>query len=166
MHYPKKALLLCGLLSVTAACSSKSEGNSDTCNPGDQDGMVGGDNIVLVNVSDTGYAVGGVDSGSTEPNISVQNFAHVTLTLTNVGTTPHSLRIACIPTELPQGCPTMSCFPDNASIPALDPGQSATVSFVTPAVEGAYPFTSDVAGDSTPEADGGELGLVGEFVLM
>ena len=153
------------MVACVSACSSKSDDN-DACNPGDQDGVVGGNNIVLVNVSDTGYAVGGVDSGSTEPNIAVENLAMVTLTLTNVGTTPHDLQIACIPTGSPAGCPTMSCFPANANIPSLAPGASATVSFTTPAVEGAYQFTSDVPGDSTTEADGGVTGLVGEFVLM
>jgi hypothetical protein len=38
--------------------------------------------------------------------------------------------------------------------------------FVTPAVEGAYPFTSDEPGDTTAGSDGTETGLVGEFVLM
>jgi hypothetical protein len=154
------------LVGVSACSSSKSDDGSDSCNPGDQDGVVGGNDIVLVNVSDTGYAVGGVDSGSTEPNIAVENSSHVTLTLTNVGSKPHDMQIACIPTGLPAGCPAMSCFPDNASIPSLAPGASTTVSFTTPAVEGAYQFTSDVGDDSTTGADGGVTGLVGEFVLM
>jgi hypothetical protein len=60
----------------------------------------------------------------------------------------------------------MSCFPDDANIPTLQPGSSTTVMFTTPAVEGAYPFRSDFDGDTTTEADGGVSGLVGEFVLM
>jgi len=122
--------------------------------------------MVLLNVSDTGYAVGGVDSGSTQPNVAVQNRSNVTLKLTNVGTRPHSLYIACIPTGLPAGCPSMSCFPDDANIPALAPGDNATVTFATPAVEGAYQFTSNEDGDTRADADGGLTGLVGEFVLM
>lgn len=159
------SLLLFGLL-LANACSSKS-GADDSCNPGDQDGVVGGNNVVLLSVSDTEFTVGGVDSGSTEPNIAVQNLSNVMLTLTNVGTKPHSLQLACIPSGLPATCALqMSCFPDNANIPPLAPGDSVTTSFTTPAVEGAYQFTSTVAGDSTVEADGGVAGLVGEFVLM
>lgn len=157
--------VLLGLLLVSACSSSKSD-NDDSCDTGDQDGVVGGNNTVLLSVSDTAFAVGGVDSGSTEPNIAVQNLSNVTLTLTNVGTKPHSLSIGCVPTGLPAGCPSMSCFPANANIPALAPGASSTTMFATPAVEGAYTFTSDVPGDSNAGADGGATGLVGEFVLM
>lgn len=150
-------------LLVTTGCNSS---GNDSCNPGDQDGVLGGTNTVLLNVSDTAYSVGGVDSGSTEPNIAVQNLSHVELTLTNVGTRPHGLHIACIPTGLPAACPAMSCFPDSANIPSLAPGDSVTVTFATPALEGAYPFGSDEAGDTSTGADGGVTGLVGEFVLM
>jgi hypothetical protein len=156
-------------LGLASGCSSKSD--DDRCTPGDQDGVTGAraSMTVLLNVSDTGYAVGGVDSGSTEPNITVQNLTKVVLTLTNVGTAPHGMQIACIPTGLPAGCPALSCFPDTANIAPLAPGASVTVTFVTPAVEGSYPFT-DTASDSTTvgegDADGSAPGLVGEFVLM
>jgi hypothetical protein len=158
------ALVLVGLVLASAtACTSSDDG--DACNPGDQDGVVGGSNVVLLNVSDTAFAVGGVDSGSTEPNIAVQNLSNVILTLTNVGTKPHDLQIDCIPTGLPANCPAMSCFPDNANIPPLAPGASTTATFATPAVEGAYRFVSDEDGDTSANA-GGVTGLVGEFVLM
>jgi hypothetical protein len=147
------------------ACGYSGESARD-CNPDDSDGVVGGNYTVLISVNDTGYAVGGVDSGSTEPNIAAQNRSNVTLTLTNVGTTPHGLHVACIPTGLPEACPALSCFPDAANIPPLAPGDSATVTFVTPALEGAYPFISDAPGDTASDADGGVTGLVGEFVLM
>ena len=148
-----------GLLLATA-CGSDAKDNDDgdnSCQPDDQDGVVGGNNKILLNVSDTGFAVGGVDSGSTQPNIAVQNTSNVTLTITNVGTKPHSFRVACRPTELPAGCPQMSCFPDAANAPAIAPGDSVTLTFATPAVEGEYQFTSDEPGDDA---------LVGEFVLM
>jgi hypothetical protein len=163
---PVPLLLLAFALLLASGCNASSDSN-DSCKPADQDGVIGGTETVtvLLSVSDTGYAVGGVDSGSTEPNIAVQNLSHVMLTLTNVGARPHGMHIACIPTGLPAGCPAMSCFPDNANIPTLAPGDNATVTFVTPAVEGAYQFTSDEAGD-TSDADGGVTGLVGEFVLM
>ncbi|HEX3777061.1 MAG TPA: hypothetical protein VHV51_21455 [Polyangiaceae bacterium] len=159
-----KRLVLLGTLTLIA-CSSKS---SDSCNPGDQDGVVGTGSsfTVLINVSDTEFAVGGIDSGSTEPNVPTQNLEPTTMTLTNTGTKPHDLKIACIPSGLPASCPAMSCFPDNANIPTLQPGESKTVMFTTPAVEGDYPFTSDLDGDTTIEPDGGVAGLVGEFVLM
>jgi hypothetical protein len=156
---------LCAFV-VTSASGCNNSDAGDRCDPGDQDGVVGGNNTVLLNVSDTGFAVGGVDSGSTEPNITVQNLSNVTLTMTNVGTKPHDLHLACIPTGLPAGCPAMSCFPDNANIPPLAPEDSATVTFMTPAVEGAYPFVSDEDGDTATDAGGGVTGLVGEFVLM
>lgn len=144
------------LLALVAACSSGAGGEADECAPDDVDGIVGGSTTVLVNVSDTGYAVGGVNSGSTQPNIAVQNSSSVKLTLTNVGSRPHAFRIACIPTGLPAGCPQKSCFPDSASVAELAPGDSVTVTFTTPAVEGAYSITSDQAGDSD---------LLGQFVL-
>ncbi len=141
------------------ACSSDAKDNDgdDLCQPDDQDGVVGGNSKVLLNVSDTGFAVGGVDSGSTQPNIAVQNTSTVILTITNVGTKPHSFHVACRPSELPAGCSQTSCFPDEAQVPAIDPGASVTVTFRTPAVEGEYAFTSDEPGDEA---------LVGEFVLM
>jgi hypothetical protein len=170
-----------GMALSAVNCSSGSSGNgANSCTPGDADGITGAGNYpVLVNVSDTGFAVGGVDSGSTESNITTQNIQTVTLTLTNVGTKPHDMVIECIPTGLPAGCAQTSCFPnpDDAGstpgsttlVPTLQPGASKAVMFVTPAVEGAYTFISDVPGDDThyDPADGGVTGnLVGEFNLM
>lgn len=152
-----------GLVLVTTRCTEKSVGQ---CTPDDQDGVNGGNYVVLVSVSDTGFAVGGVDSGSTEPNIAIQNLGNVTLTLTNTGQKPHDMTIECIPTGLGAGCPATSCFPANANIATLEPGQSMTTTFVTPAVEGAYPFISDEPGDVETSSDGSVTGLVGEFVLM
>jgi hypothetical protein len=155
-----------------AACSSSSGSNGassddddDSCAPGDQDGITGGTDTVLLSVSDTGFGVGGPDSGSTQSNITVQNLASVSLTLTNIGTRPHDFVVQCLPTPNGRGCPTQSCFPTGANIPPLDPGTSATVTFTTPVTEGSYTFVSDVPGDSTL-ADGGATGLVGYFNLM
>jgi hypothetical protein len=176
----------CVSLAVLAAHCGGSKGggdddnDNDPCSTGDADGIAGGPATELVSVSDTGFTVGGVDSGSTEPNIAFQNLAVVTLTLTNTGTKPHDMVVLCIPTGLPAMCmnPT-SCFPnpDDAGattsgavtlVPTLQPGQSATVTFTAPIVEGTYGFFSDVAGDNTSvAADGGVSGnLQGEFVLM
>jgi hypothetical protein len=139
---------------ATAGCGDGDGG--DSCVPDDQDGVIGGENTVLLSVSDAAFAVGGVGSGSTQRNITIQNSSNVTLTLTNVGTRPHSFVVECIPSELPPACPQTSCFPDAANIPALAPEASATVKFRVPVVEGAYPFSSDVPGDQA---------LLGQFVI-
>ena len=154
-------------LALPTACSSDASDNGGACQADDQDGVLGGANTVLLNVSDTGFAVGGVDSGSTQSNITVENSSTVKLTITNVGTTPHSFVVGCIPSGLPASCNMpQSCFPDAAHIPPIDPGDKVTVSFTTPPVEGAYQFTSDVEGDTTTDKDGNVAGLVGEFNLM
>ncbi len=150
-------LLLILTIAGTSACSSDSDdADTDSCVPGDADGIVGGTNTVLLNVSDTAFAVGGVNSGSTQPNITVQNSSAVKLTVTNVGSTPHSFKVACIPSGLPAGCEQTSCFPDEANLAAIAPGDSMSTTFATPAVEGAYQFTSDEPGDDD---------IVGQFVL-
>lgn len=156
----------CPWFVAVMACSSNT--NGDSCTPSDQDGVLGGpnDSVVLVSVSDTAFSVGGVDSGSTARNIAIQNSSKVTLTLTNVGTKPHDLVIQCIPTGLPAGCPAISCFPKNANVPSVPPGQNATTTFTVPVFEGAYLFTSDEAGDTEKSPDGSLTGLVGEFVLI
>lgn len=142
---------------VLASCSNgATSGGVNECTPNDQDGVIGGKIAVLLTVSDAGFAVGGVDSGSTQRNITIQNSVRVTLTLTNAGTRPHSFVVGCIPTELPSGCKQRSCFPAEANIAPVDPGKSVTTEFVTPLVEGAYPFSSDVPGDDA---------LVGQFVI-
>lgn len=142
---------------VLSACSNDgTRSGANECTPNDQDGVIGGKIAVLLTVSDTGFAVGGVDSGSTQRNITIQNSVDVTLTLTNVGKTPHSFVVDCIPTELPAGCKQKSCFPPEANIDPIDPGKSSTTKFVTPLVEGAYRYSSDVPGDDD---------LVGQFVI-
>jgi hypothetical protein len=157
--------MFCATLAAMPACSGI-ETSGDQCMGGDQDGVSGGSIAVLMTVSDTAFAVGGLDSGSDQRNIAVQNSSSVTLTLANVGMQPHSFIVHCISTVPVAGCSDQSCFPLNANISALPPGQSATTTFVAPAVEGAYPFTSDEPGDTRVGADGVVTGLVGEFVLM
>jgi len=146
-------------IALLTACGSdaKVDPNGDSCLPDDQDGVVGGNITVLLNVNDTGFAVGGLNSGSMQPNIAVQNTSNVKLTISNVGTTPHSFHVACRPTELPAGCAQLSCFPDAANVPAIAPGDRVTVTFKTPVVEGEYQFTSDEPGDEA---------LIGQFVVM
>jgi hypothetical protein len=186
----RSAFVACALGALLAGASAGcgpgnnatngSDQSADMCTPGDQDGVNGGYYTILVSVSDTGFTVGGVNSGSTEPNITVQNLGIVTLTLTNTGTRPHDMVVQCIPTGLPAVCmnPT-SCFdnPNDAGtstpnavtlIPPIQPGTSQTLVVQVPLVEGIYNFISDVpADDTTFEPDGGVSGnLVGDFVLM
>jgi hypothetical protein len=144
------------LLFALAGCRQERGESADVCAPGDQDGVIGGETTVLLTVSDGGFAVGGVNSGSMQRNITIQNSSRVTLTLTNVGTKPHSFVVECIPSHSPAECPQTSCFPMEATIAGLQPGESATAQFTVPAVEGAYPFSSDLPGDEA---------LVGQFVL-
>jgi hypothetical protein len=151
-------------LALALAASRCTSSSGDPCFT-DADGVVGGSSTIQLTVSDTAFSVGGVDSGSSEPNITVQNLSQVTLIMTNVGARAHDLVVSCLATPNAAGCPTESCFPPEAGIGPVPPGGSATITFTTPAVEGAYPFVSDQPGDTATLADGG-IGLVGEFVLM
>jgi hypothetical protein len=151
---------------ATTHCSSTASAGPDAGCATDLNGMQGGTDVVYLTVSDTAFAVGGVDSGSTQSNITIENAATVTLTLINVGTKPHDFVVQCQPTPNTNGCPMESCFPPEANIPALAPGKSATTKFVAPFKEGAYPFISDLPGDAQTSPDGGTTGLVGEFLLM
>ena len=158
------AVFCATFVSMTACSSNKASG--DQCMGGDQDGVSGGSTRVLMSVSDTAFAVGGLDSGSDQRNVAVQNLSSVTLTLTNVGTKHHSFVVQCISTVPIAGCPALSCFPLSANVSALPPGQNSTTTFVAPAVEGAYQFISDEPGDTQVGANGVVTGLVGEFVIM
>jgi len=126
------------------------------CNP-DQNGTTGGVNVIHLTMTDTGFTVGAVGNGPGEPNITTENLAHVMLTITNSGTRPHDFVIQCIATPNTSGCPQQTCFPPEANSTAIDPGAMKTLDFVTPAHEGAYPFSSDLPGDTA---------LIGQFVLM
>jgi hypothetical protein len=94
------------------------------------------------------------DTGFSKLLLATQNDAQATLTLTNNGTTPHGFKVGCTSVapaypDLPAGCRTTTCFPDNASIPPLAPGASATIIFDTPNPDGLiYPFTSNEPADS------------------
>ncbi|HEX4512448.1 MAG TPA: hypothetical protein VH054_02895 [Polyangiaceae bacterium] len=121
--------------------------DDDACTPGDQDGVIGGNVTFDLHVTDQAFSTLILES---------QNDATITLTLTNDGTTPHDFVVDCLPTPNDQGCPTTSCFPADASVAPLSPGQSSTITFITPLVEGIYTFRSDVAGDAQ----------TGQFILQ
>ena len=154
-----------GSVLADAGCGNDGSGSADACRT-DQNGASGGSQVVDLTVNDVAFSVGAADSGSTEPNITVENAATVTLTIVNAGSKPHDLVVHCRPTPNGLGCPVQSCFPPGANIPPLQPGASATTTFVAPFQEGAYLFTSDIDGDTQTAPDGSVAGLVGELVLM
>jgi len=154
-----------GLVTASIQCSGEASGtNPNGACTKDQNGVNGGHDTVFLTVSDTAFAVGAPNSG--QPNITIENLSTVTLTLNNVGTKPHDLVVSCRSTPNAGGSPLPSCFPPEAGIPPVAAGQSATTMFVAPCLEGAYPFISDLPGDTETSADGGTVGLVGEFLLM
>ena len=109
-------------------------------------------------MSDTGFFVGGPDSGSTSTNVAFENSSTVMLTLFNVGTRPHDFTIQCQPPSA-DNCEMTWCFPTEANIPAVAPGASATTTFVAPFSEGVYVFTSDLDGDTQGAAGRGSDGF-------
>ena len=147
---------------VLLHCSSSSNGASTGDDGGgcfpDNDGITGGSYTFVLTVDDTGFS---------KTILSSQNDAAVTVTLTNMGTTPHGFAVGCTsvtpayPT-LPAGCPSTACFPPNASIPPLAPGASATITFDTPTPDGLiYPFTSNEPNDSAvPGLNDGQFSLM------
>jgi hypothetical protein len=136
--------------------SSDDGGESSPCKPPDSDGITGGCFAFDLTVDDTGF---------TPIILKAQNNAQVTLTLKNAGTKPHDLAQGCVALGSP-GCPPQICFPQQANVRALGPGETVTVTFVTPFVEGIYDFRSDLPGDSQVAGDGGIGGLWGQFVLQ
>jgi hypothetical protein len=130
------------------ACSSEPEQN-DACTPDDADGIIDEPATLLLTVSDTEFL----------PKVlAAQNTSEVTLIFRNDGTTPHSFVVDCKPTPNNDGCPTESCFPADSKIEPVPPGESVTIVFETPLVEGIYDFHSDVAEDAefTP----------GQFIIL
>ena len=154
-----------GLFAGATHCSNGSPTTADGgCQLDDQNGTSGGAKVVDIAVSDTGFFVGGPDSGSTSSNVAFENSTVVTLTLFNVGTKPHDLTVQC---QAPSAdnCQMSWCFMP-ANVPTVQPGQSVETTLTAPFSEGVYVFTSDLPGDTQEQPDGGLTGLVGEFVLM
>jgi len=153
---PPYLMLVPSLGLALASCGSGSQG-SDSCATGDTDGINGGAFSFDVTVDETGFS---------PVILKAENLGNVTLTLKNTGSKPHDFVVDCIPQSV-AGCPSQSCFPAAANIAALQPGASATTTFVAPNPEGIYNFRSDVAGDSQVDADdGGVTGLWGQFVVQ
>ncbi|MFZ5891832.1 MAG: cupredoxin domain-containing protein [Myxococcota bacterium] len=119
----------------------------ETCTPDDLDGVIGGAWTFALVVDDTNFA----------PLIlKTQNSSTVTVSLENRGTRPHDFAIDCLPTPNDDGCPSESCFPPEATIAPVEPGEKGSAAFQTPRVEGIYTFRSTLAGDT----------LTGQFVVQ
>jgi hypothetical protein len=127
-------------------CSGPGE-SGDKCQPPDADGIVGTTKTVGVTVDDDGF--------SPTP-ITAQNFTKMTIELRNAGTKPHGFAVGCVATPNDTGCPTKSCFPDDARIAPIEPGEMATAHFAVPATEQIYPVTSTADGDE----------IEGQFVVQ
>lgn len=122
------------------ACSSADQ--NDTCTPNDADGIASEPAMAYLTVTDEEFI----------PKIlAAQNTSEITLTLENLGTAPHGFVIDCLRTPNSDGCPMQSCFPSEAKIEPVAPGEKVTVSFESPLVEGIYPFRSFVPGDAELE---------------
>lgn len=123
---------------AAAACSDPGAGE-DVCSLDDADGVVGGSYVFEVSVDDAAFF---------PVVLKAQNDSAVTLRLTNTGSTPHNLVFDCLPTPNDNRCPSESCFPEQAQVPSVAPGESASVNFDTPLPEGIYDFRSNLASDT------------------
>jgi len=152
-----------GLLGVALVGCSSSGGDSGggggaaACFP-DNDGINGGDYTFDLTVDDTAFS---------KKIISTQNDAQATVTLKNTGTKPHGFAVGCTGTassypDAPAGCPTVACFPSDATLAPIAPGASQTITFDTPTPDNLiYPFKSTEPDDSTVPALND-----GQWVLM
>jgi hypothetical protein len=115
---------------LAAACS---DAEGDACALEDQDGIIGGRDVRVIRVDDDGF----------DPIlVKTQNQSNVTLTLENNGTEEAGFIVDCLPTPNDDGCAQESCFPDEAMIDPIPPGESETVEFQAPEVEGEYVFSA------------------------
>jgi hypothetical protein len=138
----------------------------------DHDGINGGSYVFDLTVDDTGFSK--TDSSGAVGSaliLSTQNDATVTLTLKNAGTKSHGFEVECTsvtpayPT-VPAGCPSVACFPSNATIAPLAPGESKTITFNTPTPDGLnYPFRSSEPSDCAVPGLNGENNSL-QWVLM
>jgi hypothetical protein len=153
-------LVLCGAALLCACSSSPSSattGDGGACFP-DNDGLSGGNDIEDLTVDDTGFS---------RLVLNTENSDTITFTLTNMGTKPHGFEVECTSVlpgypNLPAGCPSMSCFPANSTIPPIEPGASVTITFITPVADNLiYPFKSSEPSDSAvPGLNNGQWSLM------
>lgn len=143
------AFALLTALAAFSCSSSHADKAGGACTPDDADGIVDDPATLLVTVTDIDF----------KPKIlAVQNSSTITLTVENQGTTPHSFVVDCVPTPNSDGCPMQSCFPSEAQIEPVAPGEKTTVVFESPLVEQIYIFHSDVPEDTALEP--------GQFIIQ
>jgi hypothetical protein len=130
------ALLSSGL--AISRCGSTSTKKTIACAEVG-DGVSGGAASIVIIVDDDGFR---------PRQVTAQDKAKVTLTLKNEGTRPHGFAVDCVPTPNSDSCPSQSCFLDNATIPPIPPGGSATITVVAPDLERPYPIRSTARGDT------------------
>jgi hypothetical protein len=145
------AILQCSSASNPSSSSGDDGGD---CYP-DNDGVNDIASTVALSVSDTEFS---------RTVISTQNASTVTLTLTNTGTKAHGFAVGCTSVlssypDLPAGCASTACFPSTSTISALVPGQSTSVTFITPVPDNlVYPYKSNEPGDSDVPGLNGSTG--------
>jgi len=144
-----RGALLLAAATVALGCSSSDPEKNDACTPDDADGIIDEPANPVLTVTDSEFM---------PKIITTQNSSTVTLTFKNQGTKPHGFVVDCLPTPNRDGCPMESCFPTEAKIEPIQPGEEVQISFETPLVEGIYPFHSDLAGHSELEP--------GQFIIQ
>jgi hypothetical protein len=138
--------LLVLLSAALLHCSSGSDSTEDgECFP-DADGISGKPYTIKLTVDDQGFS---------KSVLNTENDSSVTLTLENTGTLSHGFELECVDVRpefpnLPAGCPATSCFPAASTIAPLAPGESTTVTFITPTPDNLiYPFKSSAPDDAS-----------------
>lgn len=144
MRYRANSVLATAVLVL--GCSTS--GTSDVCTSGDLDGIVGGSWT---------FALVATDSEFSPLILKAQNSSTIVLSLENRGERPHDFHVDCLATPNDDGCPLQSCFPAEATIPSVAPGEKASAMFFAPRVEGIYSFRSSLPDDQS---------LEGQFVVQ
>ncbi len=145
------------LLAATLVHCGSSSSEDGACYP-DADGVTSQPSTINLTVTDDAFS---------RVLINTQNNSSVTLTLTNAGTAPHGFAVSCMDVtseypHLPAGCSSETCFPADSVIDPLMPGESKTVTFVTPVPDNIiYPFQSSAPADAmVPGLNGGQWSIM------
>jgi hypothetical protein len=150
-----RGAVLAAAMLAAGSCGDASADSDGTCRPDDADGVVGGDVTFEVTVTDDGFS---------PAILAAQNLAVVTMAVHNGGAKLHDFVMDCMATPNDTGCPLTSCFPKEASIPAIAAGASASTSFTVPRPEGIYYYHSSIPGDAPATCTAGATGC-GQFIV-
>jgi hypothetical protein len=151
------ARLRLALLALTLLHCGSSSSEDGTCYP-DADGITALPSTISLTVTDDEFS---------RAVINTQNNSSVTLTLTNAGSVPHGFAVGCMDVtaeypHLPAGCSSKSCFPAESTFEPIMPGESKTVTFITPVPDNIiYPFQSSAPDDAmVPGLNGGQWSVM------